>query len=508
MWLKEYRVLHFMVIFSSSFMDLNKNFVNGMNKFPSDFIFGVATSTYQTKGAWNVSNKGESIWDKMIHEHSYTIDDRSNADIATNSYYMYKIDIDLAKQIGANAYRISISWPRILPSGFSNEINQDGIDFYSDMINQMLKQNITPYITLFHWDLPQKLQELGGWTNPLMVDWFVDYAKVVFDAFGDRVKNWFTFNEPNFYCMFGYDGLFPPRINQSGIASYICGHNALLAHAKTYKLYNEQFRNKQRGTVSLVVSLMWFHPGNLNDTNESKAAMQATDFWNSWFLNPIFSKKGGYSKIMKDRILMHSSVQGFRSSRLPSFTNEQIDLIKNSSDYLAINFYRSLRYVEWLDKDIKSTISFFADIGAKVSFDTEDDSLKHYGPLCSIRCTPWAFSALINDLNKKYNNPQMLITENGFRDDGQLDDKQRAEYFRLHFTEILKLISQGSKIKGLFAWSLIDVFEWTAGYTQKYGLYSVHFTNPQRPRTPKMWSTDLVTQIYKTRAIPPPSWTK
>lgn len=130
---------------------------------------------------------------------------------------------------------------------------------------------------------------------------------------------------------------------------------------------------------------MWFHPGNLNDTNESKAAMQATDFWNSWFLNPIFSKKGGYSKIMKDRISMHSSVQGFRSSRLPSFTNEQIDLIKSSSDYLAINFYRSLRYIEWPDKDIKSTISFFADIGAKVSFDTEDDSLKHYGQLCSIR---------------------------------------------------------------------------------------------------------------------------
>ncbi|XP_057334312.1 myrosinase 1-like [Microplitis mediator] len=506
MWLKECRVLHFMLILLSSFMDSSEYYVNGSNKFPNDFIFGVATSAYQTEGAWNVSNKGESTWDKMVHENPYTIDDQSNADIATNSYYMYKTDIDLAKQVGATAYRISISWPRILPDGFSNYINKDGIDYYNNVINEMLRQNITPYITLFHWDLPQKIQELGGWTNPLIVDWFVDFARVAFEAFGDRVKNWFTFNEPNFYCMFGYDGLFPPRVNQSGIASYICGHNALIAHAKTYRMYNEQFQNKQRGTVSLVVALMWFHPENVNDPDEFTAAMQTTDFWNSWFLNPIFSSKGDYSDLMKKKISMHSSIQGFRKSRLPNFTNEQIDMIRNSSDYLAINYYRSLKFVKWPESDIESTISFFADIGAQVNFDTEDDLLRRDSSLCSTRCTPWALTALIADLSKKYNNPKMLVTENGFRDDGHLDDKKRAEYYRLHFIEILKLINRGYEIKGYFAWSLIDVFEWTAGYTQKYGLFSVNFTDPQRPRTPKLWSTDFITQFYKTGIIPAPTW--
>ncbi|KAH0549513.1 hypothetical protein KQX54_009903 [Cotesia glomerata] len=193
----------------------------------------------------------------MIHQNPHAVNDMINTDVATNAYNMYKTDINLIKQINGNSYRISISWSRILPSGFSDYINFEGIQYYGNVINEMIEQNITPVVTIYHWDLPQKLQELGRWTNPLFVNWFVDYAKVLFTAFGDQVKYWITIAEPSVMCYFSYNGDFAPGFNQSGIGDYLCGHHALIAHAKTYRMCHQEFRQQQNGYIGIELFLTW-----------------------------------------------------------------------------------------------------------------------------------------------------------------------------------------------------------------------------------------------------------
>ncbi|CAD6229349.1 GSCOCG00006546001-RA-CDS [Cotesia congregata] len=460
------------------------------HRFPDDFILGVATSAYQIEGAWNVSNKGESIWDRMTHDKTQKIADRSDGDTADNSYYQYKEDIELIQQIGANAYRISLSWPRILPNGFDNSVNREGIQYYNNVIDEMLEKNITPFVTIYHWDLPQKLQYLGGWENPEISNWFVDYARVVFNEFGDRVKHWITLNEPNIFCIFGYHRTDAPGLDKSGRGDYTCGHNALLAHAKTYKMYQEEFRKSQQGKLGFVMSFGWVYPQNPDDPEEVAGAKLSWQFWYSWFLHPIFSHKGDYPRDMKDRIANYSSVQGFSRSRLPQFTEDEIKLVKNSADYLGFNFYSARYETKLTDYDINN-VSFQHDIGmiptAKAF--TKD------------RCTPWAMAKTMRHINKEFTIPEFYITENGYSDVGGLNDVNRAEYYLLHLTEVTKLLKEGLNIRGYFAWSLLDNFEWSYGYTQKFGIFSVNFTDPKRARTPKL-SSKLITQIYKSKIVP------
>ncbi|XP_057327908.1 myrosinase 1-like [Microplitis mediator] len=477
-----------------------------VDRFPDDFLFGAATSAYQSEGAWNVSNKGESIWDKLTHEKPYTVKDKTNADTAANSYNSYKTDVDLVKQLGANSYRISLSWPRILPTGFDNYVNEDGIRFYNDLIDEMLKKNITPFITIYHWDLPATLEDLGGWTNPLIVDWFVDYARVVFNAFGTKVKFWATFNEPMFNCYHAYNGVWAPRKNQSGVGDYLCVHHTLLAHAKTYQLYNENFRETQKGEVSIVLTVFETVPENPNDPEEVKANEFYSKFRNDWMLHPIFSKEGDYSKVMKKKIAKYSSIQGFSRSRLPEFKKDEIDLIKNSADFLALNYYVVLSVTKFKNLDVKKTISFDADAGAHHHFNAPDSALTGHKNACSVKyCHPWGLSKLIRRITRKYDIPKIVIAENGYGDERNVKgskDIDRAEYHYYHLKELLKLIKEGINIKGYFAWSLFDVFEWERGYTVNYGIYAVNFTDPKRTRTPKDWSPKLLKEIYTTKTIP------
>lgn len=237
-------------------------------KFLDDFIFGVATASYQVEGAWNISGKlnlikfifpfqfslysllgkGENIWDRLTHSNPTYIVDKSNGDIACDTYHNTVKDVQLLKELGVDVYRFSLSWSRILPTGYSYKINPDGLRYYNELIDELVRNNIKPFVTLYHWDLPQPLQELGGWTNRLVVDYFLDYADLVFKNFGDRVEYWITINEPNLICEFGYAlGAFAPAYTQEGIADYLCGHNVLLAHAQAYKLYQSKYKAKQNG---------------------------------------------------------------------------------------------------------------------------------------------------------------------------------------------------------------------------------------------------------------------
>lgn len=194
------------------------------------------------------SDKGMSIWDWTTHNKSYLIADGTSGDVACDSYHKYKTDVQLLVDLGVSKYRFSLSWPRLLPEGFSNKISEDGLNYYNNLIDELLKHNIEPVVTLHHWDLPYCFQQLGGWTNPIMADYLVDFAKVAFDHFGDRVKMWLTLNEPFIFCTMGYGKEeLAPAMNFPGVAEYLAGHTMLLAHAKVYHLYDTKYRKTQRG---------------------------------------------------------------------------------------------------------------------------------------------------------------------------------------------------------------------------------------------------------------------
>lgn len=220
--------------------------------------------------------KAENIWDHLTHENPCIIKDCSNGDIADDSYHQYKRDVEMMRELGLDYYRFSLSWPRILPTSFPDKINKAGVEYYNNLIDEMLKYSIEPMITLYHWDLPQKLQELGGWTNPHIVDWFGDYARTVFDLYGDRVKYWITINEPYQVCNEGYGvSTKAPMVDSKGIGEYMCTKNLLLAHARAYHIYDEEFRPKYGGQIFIAFSAQWYEP--LNE-NESEAAQDANQF--------------------------------------------------------------------------------------------------------------------------------------------------------------------------------------------------------------------------------------
>lgn len=244
----------------------------GDNKFPKDFQFGVATGAVQHEGGWNDDGKGESIWDIAAHNNLKKILENANADVASDGYHKYKEDVALLKFLGVDFYRFSISWPRILPNGKSDSINQLGINYYKNLINELVTNGIEPQVTMYFWDLPQPLQDEGGWRNEAMIDYFVDYAKILFTHFGDQVKNWITFNEVLSICVHGYEtGILAPFLNDTGIGGYECTRIVLLAHAKTHALYSKEFRKEQKGEIGIALDSPWFEPKD-PDTEEDRKA--------------------------------------------------------------------------------------------------------------------------------------------------------------------------------------------------------------------------------------------
>lgn len=208
-----------------------------------------------------LAGKAENIWDHMTHTYPCVTTDCSNGDVAADSYHQYKRDVEMMRELGLDFYRFSLSWSRLLPTSFPDKISDAGLAYYNNLINEMLKYNIEPMVTLYHWDLPQKLQEMGGWTNPHIVDWYSDYARIAFKLFGDRVKHWITMNEPREVCYQGYGTTTKaPRLNIQGIAEYMCAKNLLMAHAKAYHIYDEEFRPSQGGSISITLSALWFEP--------------------------------------------------------------------------------------------------------------------------------------------------------------------------------------------------------------------------------------------------------
>lgn len=246
--------------------------------FPEGFLFGTATASYQVEGAWDEDGKGENIWDNWTHNFPDVIKNQDNGDVACDSYHKYLEDVENLRYLGVQTYRFSLSWSRLLPSGFTNEINQAGFEYYNNLIDALIENGITPLVTLYHWDLPQPLQEIGGWPNPILEELFGQYARVAFTLYGDRVKYWFTFNEAKQTCQQGYGiGAMAPGYHSAGIGEYLCAHTVLKAHARAYHIYDTEFRDVQKGKVSLVVDTDWFEPAS-NSTEDIEAAERKIQF--------------------------------------------------------------------------------------------------------------------------------------------------------------------------------------------------------------------------------------
>lgn len=437
--------------------------VSSLNRtsFPPGFIFGTASSAYQYEGAANEGGRGPSTWDTYAHKHPKKILDGSNGGVAVDQYHRYKEDVGIMKYMNTDAYRFSISWSRILPKGkISSGINHEGIKYYNNLINELLANDLLPSVTLFHWDLPQALKDdYGGFLSPHIIHDFQDYAELCFKEFGDRVKHWITFNEPWSYSM--------------GSEPYMSSHYQLFAHAAAVKIYKTNYQVSQNGIIGITLNCHWFVPFS-NDTLDHQAAERALDFMFGWFMQPLTT--GHYPETM----------QSLLGSRLPNFTKEQSKLLIGSFDFIGLNYYTT-NYAAHISLPINNTsnTSYYQDTHVNATTERNGTSIGPRAASFWLYVYPRGLRELLLYIKMKYNNPVIYITENGmdeFNDptlslEEALMDTYRIDYFYRHLYYILIAIKDGVKVQGYFAWSLLDNFEWNAGYTLRFGINFVDYND-------------------------------
>ncbi|TRY92814.1 hypothetical protein DNTS_024880, partial [Danionella cerebrum] len=465
--------------------------------FSEGFQWGVSSSAYQVEGAWNTDGKGPSVWDTFSQKPG-NIPNNANGDIACDSYNKLDEDLHMLRALKVKSYRLSFSWSRIFPNGYKSSLNQKGVDYYNRLIDGLMANNITPMVTLYHWDLPQALHNIGGWENTEMISIFNEYCDFCYATFGDRVKFWMTFNEPQTIAWLGYGlGQIPPNINQPGVAPYKVAHNLLKAHAQSYHTYNEKYRASQGGLVSISLNAEWAEPLDVNIPREILAAERALQFQLGWFAHPIF-KNGDYPDAMKWQVGNKSDLQGLKESRLPSFTDEEKAFIQGTADVFCINTYttKTVRHVtSRLNMESYQTDQ---DLEKDDADGSENTAVK------DLKAVAWGLRRLLNWLKEEYGNPEIYITENGVATGTAIttDDTDRIFFLKTYINEALKAHNlDGVNVKGYIASSLMDSFEWLNGYNVGYGLHHVDFKDPSRPRTPKR-SAHLYYDIMRNNGFP------
>ncbi|KAK7323431.1 hypothetical protein VNO77_26903 [Canavalia gladiata] len=454
--------------------------------FPPDFVFGVATSAYQIEGAHKEGGKGPSIWDAFTNTEGKILD-KSNGNVAVDHYHRYMEDIDLIAKLGFGAYRFSISWSRLFPDGLGTKVNDEGITFYNNIINALLERGIQPYVTLYHWDLPLHLHEsMGGWLNKQIIEYFAVYADTCFASFGDRVKNWITINEPLQTAINGYDAAIfaPGRCENTSVEPYLAAHHQILAHAAAVSIYRSKYKDKQGGQVGLVVDCEWAE-ANSDKIEDKSAAARRLDFQLGWFLDPLYY--GDYPEVMRERL----------GDQLPKFSEEDKKIILNALDFIGLNHYTS-RFISNVTECYEKSYYYKVQEMERIVEWEGGQTIGEKAASEWLYCVPWGLRKLLNYISQKYATP-IFITENGMDDEDDdnvplhemLDDKLRVRYFKGYLASVAQAIKDGVDVRGHFAWSLLDNFEWAQGYTKRFGLVYVDYKNglTRHPKSSAYWFT-------------------
>ena len=424
--------------------------------FPKDFLWGVSSAAYQIEGAWNEDGKGESIWDRWSHNRARDAG-WETGDVACDHYHRFREDVQLLKALGVQSYRFSISWPRVFPDG-KGIPNPAGLAFYSELVDLLVEAGIAPSVTLYHWDLPQKLQDLGGWVNPESADWFAAYAATMFEALGDRVANWMTFNEPYVTSYMGYlEGTHAPGLRDVTASLAVC-HHILLAHGKAVSLYR---KTGLKGRIGISLDLFPGKPAT-GDPMDAEACMRDTEAHLGWFADPIF--KGFYPERMAAQYRKHGIV-------LPEVTSGTFDLVHQPIDFLGINFYRGavIRHAPGHNLPFET---------GYVPCDMEREHREH------VLRAEHLYDHLVY-LHQTYPGVPVMITENGFGTqetpdrNGVVSDPYRIDYIERHLREAHRAIEAGVNLIGYHVWSFLDDYEWKR-YDFRMGLVHVDYRTQKR----------------------------
>jgi beta-glucosidase len=423
--------------------------------FPKGFLWGTATASYQIEGAWNEDGRGESIWDRFSHT-AGKIRNGDTGDVACDFYHCYRDDIAIMKQLGLSASRFSIAWPRIFPAG-GGQINQKGIDFYSRVVDELLRQDIQPFPTLYHWDLPQVLEDDGGWTNRDTAKYFRDYAAAVVDQLGDRITHWMIFNEPWIFTILGYlMGIHAPGRTEPA-AAIRATHIANLAHGMAARAMREV--RHRPAAIGTAFSMAPVHPRTTSEA-DGAAAERWHRFSNLWFLETAINGRYPQAYI------------GGGQDQLLGIEPGDMEIVKAPLDFIGINLYvRAVVENDPADanlgvKQVRPDGREFTDFGWEVY--------------------PQALSEMIMKITAAYGRPVIYVTENGcsYGDapgaDGEVRDERRINFMRRYIGEVGRAIQQGADVRGYFAWTLIDNFEWVEGFAQRFGIVYCDFASQRR----------------------------
>ncbi len=432
---------------------------HGLDIFPSDFTWGAATAAYQIEGAWNEDGKGESIWDRFSHTPGKVWQGHTG-DVACDHYHRYRSDVALMQTLGLQAYRFSISWPRVLPQGRGRP-NPARLDFYDRLVDTLLAAGIRPFLTLYHWDLPQALQARGGWAQRDMTGYFTDYATLMVQRLGDRVHDWATFNEPWCVAFNGHHtGEHAPGIRDLATALQVA-HHVLLSHGITLLALRAL-----RSDVRLGIVLNLWPVEVAGDDEEAQAEVEPTWQRNSaWFLDPLYRANYPAEALARYGPLA------------PTVGGDDLATIAQPLDFMGINYYNRM-------------------------------ALGTHGPISGAEYTemgwevyPAGLMHLLQRLQREYRLPPLYITENGaaFKDtltaDGQVPDVRRREYLREHLAVLRQAMAAGIDVRGYFVWSLMDNFEWAHGYSKRFGIIHVDFASQARTiKDSGRWYSQVITR--------------
>lgn len=439
-------------------------------QFPEGFEWGTASASYQIEGAWNEGGKGESIWDRFCRSPG-NIEDNTSGDVTCDFYHRFEEDIHIAKELGIKVYRLSISWPRIIPDG-TGSINESGIDFYRNVLKCLHDNGIKSSVTIYHWDLPQKLQERGGWANREIVDWFGNYAKVLFERLGDLVDSWITLNEPFCTSFLGYWlGIHAPGYRDYATA-LAAVHHLLLAHGKAVKIYRA---TGLKAEIGITLNMNMCYPFNPSNPDDREAAKRSHEQLNQVFGDPVF-----LGKYPED----HFSYLQKKGIVLPEIAAGDMDLISQKIDFLGLNTYFA---------------SFVKDDKTKWPLDCVSCETGKPQTDTTWEVYPEGMYDLLKWVNDRYGQSKIIITENGMASndwvsiEGKVHDLNRIDYLKRYLIQVHSAINDGVPVKGYYEWCFCDNFEWNRGLKRRFGMVYVDYTTQKRiPKESAYWYAGVI----------------